>query len=104
MAACDGTTPEQTGTGGARGEPEGDATASEETGEHALNVDLALGVTFRSPLEPSGPTSLYTDDETSPEEPIRAGWFAKLLVRSAADASIEADALPEHASPTDDEL
>jgi hypothetical protein len=89
MAASDGTTPDQAGTR-ARGEPEGEAqTAPEETEEHAQNVDLALGNTFRAGLEPSGPMSLYTDDETSPEEPIRAGWFAKLIVRSAADASPE---------------
>jgi hypothetical protein len=90
MADQDGSIPD----------PERPATAEEpaspdETTVRGVDVDLALGVTFRSPLEPSGPMSSYTEEATHPKDAARAGRFAKLAVRSAADAPPPAETAEE---------
>jgi hypothetical protein len=96
MAEADGTTRDWDGIrAGPWDEPIMEAPSSpEEAKERGFNVDLALGGTFRSRLEPSGPMSSYTEEGKSPEEAVRAGRFAKLAVRSAADGVPEDDAPP----------
>lgn len=94
MAVEDGSNPDSEGPAATEGSssPEGPAASS-------FDVDLALGVAGRSPLEPSGPMSSYTEEATDPKDATRAGRFAKLAIRSAADAPPPAETTLEEEQP-----